>query len=128
MGKRKVSLGESGRFVKGKSEFPLRKVKEAEKDGKQAISGAMEDSENALHLFYCHIDFTDFTDFFVTQKKRALSSARLLTKGRKKSQKPRNGLHCKRLSIRHLQGILSVKPKNNLKQIEKKLGVYGYIS
>ena len=70
MGERRVSLGESGRFVKGKSEFPLRKVKEAEKDGKQAISGAMEDSENALHLFYCHTDFTDFTDFFVTQKKR----------------------------------------------------------
>ena len=68
MGERRVSLGESGRFVKGKSEFPLRKVKEAEKDGKQAISGAMEDSENALHLFYCH---TDFTDFFVTQKKTA---------------------------------------------------------
>ena len=105
MGERRVSLGESGRFVKGKSEFPLRKVLRAEKDGKQAISGAMEDSENALHLFYCHTDFTDFTDFFVTQKKRPLSSARLLTKGRKKSQKPRNGLHCKRLSIRHLQRV-----------------------
>ena len=71
MGERRVSLGESGRFVKGKSEFPLRKVLRAEKDGKQAISGAMEDSENALHPFYCHTDFTDFTDFFVTQKKTA---------------------------------------------------------
>jgi len=81
-----------------------------------------------LHPFYCHTDFTDFTDFFVTQKKRRLSSARLLTKGRKKSQKPRNGLHCKRLSIRHLQRVLSMKTKNNLKQIEKKLGVHGYIS
>ena len=68
MGERRVSLGESGRFVKGKSEFPLRKVKEAEKDGKQAISGAMEDSENALHLFYCHTDFTDFTDFLSHRK------------------------------------------------------------
>ena len=68
MGERRVSLGESGRFVKGKSEFPLRKVKEAEKDGKQAISGAMEDSENALHPFYCHTDFTDFTDFCHTEK------------------------------------------------------------
>ena len=128
MGERRVSLGESGRFVKGKSEFPLRKVKEAEKDGKQAISGAMEDSEMLLHPFYCHTDFTDFTEFFVTQKKRPLSSARLLTKGRKKSQKSRNGLPCKRLSIRHLQRVLSMKTKNNLKQIEKKLGVHGYIS
>ena len=68
MGERRVSLGESGRFVKGKSEFPLRKVKEAEKDGKQAISGAMEDSENALHLFYCHTDDTDFTDFLFYQE------------------------------------------------------------
>ena len=64
MGERRVSLGESGRFVKGKSESPLRKVKEAEKDGKQAISGAMEDSENALHLFYCHTDDTDSHRFF----------------------------------------------------------------
>jgi hypothetical protein len=31
LGKRRVSLGESGSFVKGKSEFPLRKVQEAEK-------------------------------------------------------------------------------------------------
>ena len=68
MGERRVSLGESGRFVKGKSEFPLRKVKETEKDGKQAISGAMEDSENALHPFYCHTDFTDFTVFCHTEK------------------------------------------------------------
>ena len=68
MGERRVSLGESGRFIWGKSEFPLRKVKEAEKDGKQAISGAMEDSENALHLFYCHTDFTDFTDFLSHRK------------------------------------------------------------
>ena len=71
MGERRVSLGESGRFVKGKSELPLRKVKEAEKDGKQAISGPMEDSENALHLFYCHTDFTDFTDFFYHTEKTA---------------------------------------------------------
>ena len=88
----------------------------------------MEDSENALHLFYCHTDFTDFTDFFVTQKKRRLSSARLLTKGRKKSQKPRNGLHCKRLSIRHLQRVWNVKAENNLEEMGKMLGVYGYIS
>ena len=69
MGERRVSLGESGRFVKGKSEFPLRKVKEAEKDGKQAISGAMEDSENALHLFYCHTDDTDSHRFFIVTQK-----------------------------------------------------------
>ena len=31
LGKRRVSLGESGSFVRGKSEFPLWKVKEAEK-------------------------------------------------------------------------------------------------
>ena len=30
LGKRRVSLGESGSFVRGKSEFPLWKVKEAE--------------------------------------------------------------------------------------------------
>ena len=30
LGKREVSLGESGSFVRGKSEFPLRKVQEAE--------------------------------------------------------------------------------------------------
>ena len=69
MGERRVSLGESGRFVKGKSEFPLRKVKEAEKDGKQAISGAMEDSEMFLHLFYCHTDFTDSHRFFYQELK-----------------------------------------------------------
>ena len=40
LGKRRVSLGESGSFVRGKSEFPLWKVKEAEKrqfQGKQII-------------------------------------------------------------------------------------------
>jgi hypothetical protein len=31
LGKQEVSLGESGSFVRGKSEFPLRKVQEAEK-------------------------------------------------------------------------------------------------
>ena len=69
MGERRVSLGESGRFVKGKSEFPLRKVLRAERDGKQAISGAMEDSENAFtsillshrfHRFFCHTEKTAF--------------------------------------------------------------------
>ena len=31
LGKQEVSLGESGGFVRGKSEFPLGKVQEAEK-------------------------------------------------------------------------------------------------
>ena len=76
MGERRVSLGESGRFVKGKSELPLRKVLRAEKDGKQAISRAMEDSEMLLHPFYCHTDFTDFSDFLsrIERIKELLSS------------------------------------------------------
>ena len=39
LGKRVVSLGESGGFVRGKSEFPLRKVQRAEKALKTSISG-----------------------------------------------------------------------------------------
>ena len=76
MGERRVSFGESGRFVKGKSEFPLRKVLRAEKDGKTGDIRGMEDSEMFLHLFYCHTDFTDFSDFLsrIERIKELLSS------------------------------------------------------
>ena len=49
MGKQEVSLGESGSFVRGKSEFPLRKVKEAEKAEKCGFQGRNERYEIALH-------------------------------------------------------------------------------
>jgi hypothetical protein len=39
LGKREVSLGESGSFLRGKSEFPLGKVKEAEIGRKTGILG-----------------------------------------------------------------------------------------
>ena len=50
MGKREVSLGESGSFDRGKSEFPLRKVQEAEMGRKTRISGRSGSSEIALHI------------------------------------------------------------------------------
>ena len=50
--------------------FQPMKVLRAEKDGKQAISGAMEDSENALHLFYCHTDDIDSHRPFLSRIER----------------------------------------------------------
>ena len=67
MGKRRVSLGESGRFVKGKSEFPLRKVKEAEKDGKQAISGPWK----TLKMLYIYFIVTQISQIFCHTEKTA---------------------------------------------------------
>ena len=63
--KRRVSLGESGSFVKGKSEFPLRKVQEAEKGWKTGISGQRENSEIALHFCFIVTQITQIlTDFY----------------------------------------------------------------
>ena len=50
MWKRKVSLGESGSFVRGKSEFPLRKVQGAKMGRKTRISGRNGGYEIALHI------------------------------------------------------------------------------
>ena len=98
--KRRVSLGESGSFVKGKSEFPLRKVQEAEKGWKTGISGQRENSEIALH--FC---------FIVTQKTRKTRNVFALQKDVAQI-------------IVILQKLRSVKTENNLELIEKMLGVH----
>ena len=50
MGKRKVSLGKSGSFVRGKSGFPLRKVQEVKWAEKRGFHGESGGSEIALHI------------------------------------------------------------------------------
>ena len=103
LGKRRVSLGESGSFVKGKSEFPLRKVQEAEKGWKTGISGQRENSEIALH--FC---------FIVTRKTRNVFAL----------QKDVAQIAQISQIIVILQKLRSVKTENNLELIEKMLGVH----
>jgi len=49
LGKRIVSFGESGGFVKGKSEFPLRKVQGPERAENRGYQAEKDNSEIALH-------------------------------------------------------------------------------
>ena len=106
LGKRRDSLGESGSFIKGKSEFPLRKVQEAEKGWKTGISGQRENSEIALHFW-----------FIVTQKTRKTRNVFALQK---------DVAQIAQISqiIVILQKLRSVKTENNLELIEKMLGVH----
>ena len=57
LGKLGVSLGESGGFVRGKSEFPLRKVQGAEKAEKGRL-GLVKDLVNFVDMGGCNDCFS----------------------------------------------------------------------
>ena len=68
LGKRKVSVGESGSFVRGKSEFPLRKVKEAELGRKRGYWGKGTAKKLLYILLNFHTESTEITERFALQK------------------------------------------------------------
>ena len=81
MGERRVSLGESGRFVKGKSELPLRKVLRAEKDGKQAISGPWK-TPKMLYIYFIVTQISQISQIFLSHRKKTAFELRSLANER----------------------------------------------